>query len=74
MIIQRFKVRDILEDHMFGPEDDTSRRPIDAADVSGLLTFFFGIFYLQYVINRRILGHVPGEAMPPHALAGAARA
>jgi uncharacterized protein DUF4234 len=74
IVVQAFKVRDILEDHMMGPEDDASRHPVDAADVSGLLTFFFGVIYLQYVINRKILHPMDDKRVPPHAVARPARA
>jgi hypothetical protein len=73
-VVQAFKVRDILEDHMMGPEDDASHHPLDAADVSGLLTFFFGVIYLQYVINRKILHPMDDKRVPPHAVARPARA
>jgi hypothetical protein len=45
MIIQSFKVKRIFQDHF----DDYLRRNIS---FSGLATFFFGIYYLQYKINK----------------------
>ncbi|MCI5123410.1 MAG: DUF4234 domain-containing protein [Candidatus Electrothrix sp. AR5] len=45
MIIQSFKVKSIFQDHF----DDYLRRNIS---LSGLATFFFGIYYLQYKINK----------------------
>ena len=45
MIMQSFKVKRILQDHY----DDYLRRNVS---FSGLATFFFGIYYLQYKINK----------------------
>lgn len=56
IIVQSFRVKDILEDHLAGPGDQV-RRGFGEQEVklSALLTFFFSIFYLQYTINHRIL-------------------
>jgi uncharacterized protein DUF4234 len=57
LVVQAFRVREILED------DLTEKQPSipspgtnfgDAHKVSTLLTFFLGIFNLQHVINRRM--------------------
>jgi len=57
MLFQCFIIKDILEDHLTEPEDPAARRLfVERVKLSGLLTFFFGIFYLQYVINRDIAG------------------
>ncbi|MCI5138607.1 MAG: DUF4234 domain-containing protein [Candidatus Electrothrix sp. AR1] len=45
MIMQSFKVKRIFQDHF----DDYLRRNVS---FSGLATFFFGIYYLQYKINK----------------------
>lgn len=45
MVIQSFKVKRILRDHF----DDYLRRNVS---LSGLATFFFGIYYLQYKMNK----------------------
>jgi Domain of unknown function (DUF4234) len=59
MVVQCFIIKDILEDHLAGPEDDISQSLfVERVKLSGLMTFFFQIFYLQYVINRYI-------AVPP---------
>jgi len=56
MLIQAFFVKDILEDAIQGPGTDTSTPMLSTPpQLSGLLTFFFSIFYLQYVINRDVL-------------------
>jgi len=57
MIVQAFFTKDILEDHLQGP-DDAVTSSVWAGDhkLSGLLTFFFTIFYLQHIINRDIIG------------------
>ena len=60
IVVQCFIIKDILEDHLAGPGDaiSTSIRS-DSVSLSGLMTFFFQIFYLQYVINRHIAGSQP---------------
>ena len=53
MLVQSFFTKDILEDHLAGPGDDVpSPLFADTVKLSGVMTFFFQIFYLQYVINR----------------------
>ena len=56
VVVQAFKVKRILEDHLAGP-GDTVLREIGQEPVmlSGLLTFFLSIFYLQHVINHYVL-------------------
>jgi hypothetical protein len=55
MLVQCFFIKDILEDHLAGPEDDVSQSLfVEHVKLSGLMTFFFQIFYLQYVINRYV--------------------
>jgi len=57
MLWQCFTIKDILEDHLAGPEDDLSHPLfVERVTLSGLMTFLFQIFYLQYVINRYIVG------------------
>jgi uncharacterized membrane protein YhdT len=57
IVVQCFIIKDILEDHLAGPGDTTSSSVLsDGATLSGLMTFFFQIFYLQHVINRHIVG------------------
>ena len=55
LIFQAFKVRRILEDHMSksrtGPFSSSIALLHDSS-ISGVATFFFGIFYLQYEINQ----------------------
>jgi hypothetical protein len=57
MIWQCFIIRDIIEDHV--APADASLQPMFAVErvrqLSGLATFFFSIFYLQYAINRYIV-------------------
>jgi len=55
MMVQCFFTKDILEDHLAGPEDVLSHSLfVERVKLSGLMTFFFQIYYLQYVINRHI--------------------
>jgi nitrate reductase NapE component len=54
MIVQCFYTKTILEDHLSGSGDsgfgaDTS------VSLSGVFTVFFSIFYLQHVINTRLV-------------------
>ena len=57
LLVQCFFTRDILEDHLTGPEDNVPNALfVDRVQLSGVLTFLFQVFYLQYVINRRIVG------------------
>jgi hypothetical protein len=57
IVVQSFFVKDILEDHLAGP-DDQAPRPLfaDAVQLSGVMTFLFQIYYLQYAINRYLAG------------------
>jgi hypothetical protein len=56
MLVQCFFTKDILEDHLAGPEDDGSHSLfVERVKLSGLMTFFFQIFYLQYVINLHLV-------------------
>lgn len=57
VVFQGFRTRDILQDHLAGPDAEafgtgmfTTKRTL----LSGPMTFFFQIFYLQFVINRMI--------------------
>jgi hypothetical protein len=60
IVVQCFLIKDILEDHLAGPDDTTSRSGLsDTVRLSGLMTFFFQIFYLQHIINRHIAGSRP---------------
>ena len=57
MWVQCFAIKDMLEDHVSSQPDDGS--PVMFAErvsFSGLLTFFFTIFYLQHLINRHVAG------------------
>ena len=57
MIVQCFVVRTILEDHLAAPDDAVSYPSVvERVKLSGLMTFFFHIFYLQWAINRYIVG------------------
>ncbi len=62
MLIQAFKTKDIIEDHLTEPEGSRVGVLAESARLSGLLTFFFGCFYLQYVLNHRVLSQDQGEA------------
>jgi hypothetical protein len=56
MLVQSFFTKDILEDHLAGPGDQL-QNPLftDTVKLSGVMTFLFQVFYLQYVINRYIV-------------------
>jgi hypothetical protein len=53
MIIQSFKIRDIIQDH--ATPADSSGPFVQHVQLSGLMTFFFSIFYLQWAINRYVI-------------------
>jgi hypothetical protein len=55
MIIQTFRVKDMIEDHAM-PETDSGPMFVEHVQLSGLMTFFFSIFYLQWAINRYVVG------------------
>ncbi|PYQ83298.1 MAG: hypothetical protein DMG02_33910 [Acidobacteria bacterium] len=49
MLVQSFFTKDILEDHLAGPGDQVPNPLlVDTVKLSGVMTFFFQIFYLQY--------------------------
>ena len=53
MVVQCFFTKDILEDHFAGPGDQvTTPMFAETIQLSGVMTFIFQIFYLQYAINR----------------------
>lgn len=57
MVVQSFFTKDILEDHLAGPGDHVpSLLSVDTVKLSVAMTFLFQVFYLQYVINRYIVG------------------
>lgn len=57
MVVQCFVVKDIIEDHLAGPEGSvTTMSTMQRVQLSEVMTFFFGIHYLQYVINRDVVG------------------
>ena len=54
MIVQTFRVKDIIEDHA-APETESGPMFVEPVKLSGLMTFFFSIFYLQWAINRYVV-------------------
>jgi hypothetical protein len=65
-IWQAFRTKRILEDHLFAVAGDLpSGVRARASKLSGVLTVFFTIFYLQHVINRQALE--PGREVASHA-------
>jgi hypothetical protein len=57
MLWQCFVIKDILQDHLTPVHENGV--PLFASErvtLSGILTFFFSIFYLQHIINRDIVG------------------
>jgi hypothetical protein len=60
MIVQCFAIKDIIEDHAQGPDDGGDAGLFKSKlELSGLMTFFFSIFYLQYAINKYVVGAQP---------------
>ena len=58
MVIQSFRVKDMIEDHAT-PESASGPMFVEQVQLSGLMTFFFSIFYLQWAINRYDVGEKP---------------
>ena len=58
MIIQCFRIRDIIQDHAT-PPPNPDERFVQQVQLSGLMTFFFSIFYLQWAINKYVVGRDP---------------
>jgi hypothetical protein len=56
MIWQCFIIKDIIEDHSTPADAGLPMFVVERVKLSGLATFFFSIFYLQYAINRHIVG------------------
>jgi hypothetical protein len=55
MIWQCFIIKDIIEDHAAPADAGLQPMFVERVKLSGLATFFFSIFYLQYAINRYII-------------------
>ena len=60
ILIQSFNVRHILEDHLVTTKSELSDSLFGThhhaeTSLSGIAVFFLTIFYLQYVINKRIV-------------------
>lgn len=54
MLVQCFTVKGMIEDHLYTPDLTGMPALTPRVELSGVLTFFFSIFYLQYIINREI--------------------
>jgi hypothetical protein len=54
MIVQSFRIKDMIEDHAT-PESGSGPMFGEHVQLSGLMTFFFSIYYLQWAINHYIV-------------------
>ena len=54
MVFQAFKIKSIIEDH--ATPADSGPMFVEHVQLSGLMTFFFSLFYLQWAINRYVVG------------------
>jgi len=54
IIIQCFHIKDIIQDHAT-PPPDPDQRFVERVQLSGLMTFFFSIFYLQWAIKKYVV-------------------
>lgn len=54
MIVQAFRAKNIIEDHA-APASHEGPMFGTPVHLSGIMTFFFSIFYLQWAINRYVL-------------------
>ena len=61
MIFQCFRIKDIIQDHATPPADP-DQRFVEQVQLSGLMTFFFSIFYLQWAINKYVVGSAVGNS------------
>lgn len=52
-LIDLFGVRQMLEDHAAPESGDPA---VSRLEISGVLTFFLSVYYLQYIINREFAG------------------
>jgi len=55
MLVMTFRVKDMIEDHAT-PDVDSGTMFVEHVKLSGLMTFFFSIYYLQWAINRYVVG------------------
>ena len=55
LVVQCFAIKDIIQDHAT-PPPDPDQRFVDRVELSGVMTFFFSIFYLQWAINKYVVG------------------
>ena len=53
MIVQAFKIKNIIEDHAEVAQSESMF--VEPVQLSGLMTFFFSIYYLQWAINRYVV-------------------
>ena len=58
MIIQSFKVKDMIEDHA-APAPHSGPMFGGQVQLSGVMTFLFSIFYLQWAINSYVVAKRP---------------
>ena len=54
MLVMTFRVKGMIEDHAT-PDLDSGPESVELVKLSGLMTFFFSIYYLQWAINRYVL-------------------
>ena len=57
MIVQCFKIKDMIEDHVAPPAQ--AEMFAERVELSWVYTFFFSIFYLQWAINRYVVPAAP---------------
>lgn len=55
LLVQMFFVKSILEDQLAEQAGHDNRFDASFRTLSSVMTFFFSVFYLQYVINRDIV-------------------
>jgi hypothetical protein len=56
MLVQCFAIKDIIEDHAQAPDDAEERGLFTPrVQLSGIMTFFFSILYLQHAINKYVV-------------------
>jgi len=55
LVIQCFAIKDIIQDHAT-PPPDLDQRFVEQVQLSGVMTFVFSILYLQWAINKYVVG------------------
>jgi len=56
LLFQTFKIKAMIEDHATPAPGSEPMFAFEHVKLSGVMTFFFSVFYLQWAINRYVVG------------------